>query len=82
MSPLGSDLLHGLVPDVLFPRTPAPSTQHIGTDRFLEGEMTDRVREQIARTLREFGFFPKGLARTYQKSYPEYYDNIPYPLGV
>jgi hypothetical protein len=44
--------------------------------------MTDRVREQIARTLREFGFIPKGRARTYQKSYPEYYDNIPYPLGV
>jgi hypothetical protein len=43
--------------------------------------MNEGVREQIARTLREFGFTPKGRAMTYQKPYPEYFDNIPYPQG-
>jgi hypothetical protein len=31
--------------------------------------------------LREFGFTPKDLARSYQKSYPEYFNTIPYPRG-
>jgi hypothetical protein len=31
--------------------------------------------------LREFGFTPKGQARSYQKPYPEYFDMIPYPWG-
>jgi hypothetical protein len=31
--------------------------------------------------LREFGFTPKGRVRSYQKSYPEYVDMIPYPRG-
>jgi hypothetical protein len=31
--------------------------------------------------LREFGFTPKGQARSYQKSYLEYFDTIPYPRG-
>jgi hypothetical protein len=31
--------------------------------------------------LREFGFTLKGRARSYQKSYPEYFDTIPYPWG-
>jgi hypothetical protein len=31
--------------------------------------------------LREFGFTPKGRARSYQKPYPEYFDMIPYPRG-
>jgi hypothetical protein len=31
--------------------------------------------------LREFGFTPKGRARSYQKQYPEYFDTIPYPRG-
>jgi hypothetical protein len=43
--------------------------------------MTKGVREQIARTLREFGFTPKGHARVYRKPYPEYFDTIPYPRG-
>jgi hypothetical protein len=33
------------------------------------------------RTLREFGFNPKGHAKAYQKPYPEYFDTIPYPQG-
>jgi hypothetical protein len=62
MSPMGSGPSYGLVPDVLFLRTPAPNTQHIGTDRFQDGAMNDGVREQIARTLPEFEFAPKGRA--------------------
>jgi hypothetical protein len=43
--------------------------------------MNEGVRDQIARTLREFGFTPKGGARLYQKPYPKYYDMIHYPWG-
>jgi hypothetical protein len=43
--------------------------------------MTDVVRAQIAKTLREFGFTPKGHVRMYQKPYLEYFDNIPDPRG-
>jgi hypothetical protein len=43
--------------------------------------MTEGVHVQITRTLREFGFTPKGHARVYQKPYPEYFDTIPYPRG-
>jgi hypothetical protein len=43
--------------------------------------MTGGGHVQIARTLREFGFTPKGHARVYQKPYPEYFDTIPYPRG-
>jgi hypothetical protein len=43
--------------------------------------MNEGVRDQIARTLRQFGFTPKGQARSYQKLYPEYVDTIPYPPG-
>jgi hypothetical protein len=39
------------------------------------------VRDQIARTFREFGFTPKYRARSYQMSYPEYFDIVPYPRG-
>jgi hypothetical protein len=75
ISLMGSGVPYGLVPDVLFPRTPALATPNAR----LDGEMTDGVREQIAKTLREFGFNPKGRAKVYQKSYPDYFDTIPYP---
>jgi hypothetical protein len=44
--------------------------------------MSRDVREQVARTLREFGLELKGRARTYQKPYSEFFDTIPYPRGV
>jgi hypothetical protein len=47
----------------------------------VEDEVNDGVRDQIARTLREFRFTPKGRARSYRKPYPEYFDTIPYPWG-
>jgi hypothetical protein len=41
----------------------------------------DGIREQIARTLREFGFTPKGRAQAYQKPYLDYFDTLLYPHG-
>jgi hypothetical protein len=68
---------HGPIPDIFFPRTPA----YITRNPRVEGEVNDGVRDQIARTLREFEFTQKGWARSYQKPYPEYFDMIPYPWG-
>jgi hypothetical protein len=43
--------------------------------------MSENVREQVMRTLREFVLDPKGRVRTYHKSYPDFFDTIPYPRG-
>jgi hypothetical protein len=64
-----------LFPTYFFPRTPTYVTPNLR----VEGEVNDGVMDQIARTLREFGFTPKGRARSYQKPYSEYFDTIPYP---
>jgi hypothetical protein len=72
-----SGLPHGLVHDVFFPKTPAPYTPGMMND--VCGRLTDGIWEQIAMTLREFGFTPKGRARAYQKPYPDYFDTLPYP---
>jgi hypothetical protein len=71
----GTGVPHSPIPDIFFPRTPAYVTPHprVGDN---EG-----VRDQIARTLWEFGFTPRGWARSYQKPYPEYFDTIPDPWG-
>jgi hypothetical protein len=68
---------HGHILDISFPRIPA----YITPNPRVEGEVNDGVRDQISRTLREFGFTSKGRARSYQKPYPEYFDMIPYPCG-
>jgi hypothetical protein len=81
MTPMGSGMPHRPVPNMLFPRTPATNAYHVNTDRMGNGAMAEGVREQITRTLREFGFAPKGHARAYQKPNPEYFDTIPYPRG-
>jgi hypothetical protein len=73
--PMGTGVPHGPIPGIFFPRTPA----YVTPNTRVEGEVNDGVRDQIARTLREFGFTPKGRARSYQKPYPEYFDTIPYP---
>jgi hypothetical protein len=75
--PTGTGVPDGPIPDIFFPRTPA----YITPNQRVEGEVNDGVRDQIARTLREFGITPKGRARSYQKSYSEYFDTIPYPRG-
>jgi hypothetical protein len=73
--PTSTGVPHGPIPDIFFPRTPA----YITPDQRVESEVNDGVRDQIARTLREFGFTPNDQARSYQKPYPEYFDMIPYP---
>jgi hypothetical protein len=74
---MGTGVPQDPIPDRFLPRTPAYITPNLR----VEGEVNDGVRDQIARTLREFGFTPKGQARSYQKPYPEYFDLIPYPRG-
>jgi hypothetical protein len=77
--PTGSSVPHGPMPDIFFPRTLAPNTPPMGNNG--GAGMTEGVREQIARILREFGFTPRGRVRVYQKPYPEYCDAVPYPRG-
>jgi hypothetical protein len=43
--------------------------------------MSENVRDQVARTLREYGLEPKGRVRAYHKPYPKYFDTIPYQRG-
>jgi hypothetical protein len=73
--PTGTGVPHGPIPDIFFPRTPACATPN---PRVRDNE---GVRDQIARTLQEFGFTPRGRARSYQKPYPKYFDTIPYQRG-
>jgi hypothetical protein len=72
---MGTGVPHGLIPGIFSPRTRAYATPNpwVGDN---EG-----VRDQIARTLWEFGFTPRRRARSYQKPYPKYFDTIPYPRG-
>jgi hypothetical protein len=74
--PMGTGVPHKPIPDILFLRTPAyamPNPQ-------VEGD-NEGVGDQIARTLWEFRFTPRGRARSYQKACPEYFDTIPYSWG-
>jgi hypothetical protein len=73
---MGMGVPHGPIPDILFPRTPA----YAAPNPQVEGD-NEGVRDQISRTLQEFGSTSKGRARSYQKPYPEYFDMIPYPRG-
>jgi hypothetical protein len=75
--PTGMGVPQGPIPDIFFPRTPAYVTPNPKVD----GEVNDGVRDQIASTLREFGFTPKDQARSYQKLYLEYFDMIPLSMG-
>jgi hypothetical protein len=75
--PTGTGVPHSPIPDIFFARTLA----YVTPNPRVEGEVNDGVRDQIARTLREFRFTPKGQARSYQKLYLEYFDMIPYPWG-
>jgi hypothetical protein len=56
--PMGAGVQHKLIPDILFLRTLAYATPNPRIAGDNEG-----ARDQIARTLREFGFMPKGQAR-------------------
>ena len=59
--PTGMGVPHGPIPNTFFPRTPA----YVTPNPRVEGEVNDGVRDQIARTLRESKFEPKGRARSY-----------------
>jgi hypothetical protein len=59
--PIGTGVPDGPIPDIFFPRTLA----YITPNPRVEGEVNDGVGDQIARTLREFRFTPKGQARSY-----------------
>jgi hypothetical protein len=53
----------------------ARATAEPGTD-------PNNLTNQMATILREsFGIEPKGRGRVYQKSYPDYNDQLPYPRG-
>jgi hypothetical protein len=73
--PMGTGVPHGPIPNIFFSRTPTYVTPNprVGDNEW--------VRDQIARTLREFGFTPRCRARSYQKPYPKYFDTIPYSWG-
>jgi hypothetical protein len=73
---MGMGVPHGPIPGILFLRTPT----YVTPNPQVEGD-NEGVIDRIAGTLREFGFTPKGRARSYQKPYPEYFDTIPYPRG-
>jgi hypothetical protein len=57
---MGTGVPHGPILDIFFPRTPAYVTPNPRVD----GEMNEGVRDRITRMLREFGFTPKGQARS------------------
>jgi hypothetical protein len=67
IAPMGTGVPHGPIPDILFLRTPV----YVTPNPTVEGEINEGVRDQIARTLMEFGFTHKGRARSYQKLYLE-----------
>jgi hypothetical protein len=55
--------------------TPPRATAEPGTDH-------NNLTNQLANILYEsFSIEPKGRGCVYQKSYPEYYDQLPYPRG-
>jgi hypothetical protein len=56
--PMGTSVPHGPIPDIVFLRTPTYATPNPQVEGDNEG-----VRDQIARTLQEFGFTPKGWIR-------------------
>jgi hypothetical protein len=55
--------------------TPSRATAESSAD-------SNNLTNQLATILREsFGIEPKGQGCVYQKSYPDYYDQLPYPRG-
>jgi hypothetical protein len=71
---------YGTLPDMHSPGLPqAPHV--LGTDRVAIGEVSEGVREQITRTLRELGFTLKVRTKAYQKPYTKNFDSLPYPQG-
>jgi hypothetical protein len=59
ITPTGTGVPHGPIPDIFFPMTLA----YVTPNSRVEGEANDGVRDQIATTLCEFGFTMKGRVR-------------------
>jgi hypothetical protein len=74
--PMGTGVPHGPIPNILFLRTPTYATPNPQVEGDNEG-----LEIRSLGPYREFGFTPKGWARSYQKPYPEYFDTISYPRG-
>jgi hypothetical protein len=54
---------------------PSQATAEPGVD-------PNNLTNQLATILREsFGIEPKGRGRVYQKAYPDYSDQLPYPMA-
>jgi hypothetical protein len=80
--PPGNHTPYGVMSDArLAWKSAALAPYTLNTDRMESGEMSENVRDQVMRTLRELGFAPKGHAKVYQRPYPEYLDSVPYPRG-
>jgi hypothetical protein len=54
----------------------------LNIDKVASGDMSENVRDQVTRTLRDLRFSPNGRIRSYQKPYSNYFDSIPYPGGL
>jgi hypothetical protein len=54
----------------------------LNIDKVASGDMSENVRDQVTRMLRDLRFSPNGRIRSYQKPYSNYFDSIPYPGGL
>jgi hypothetical protein len=69
-------------PPPQFPFRPQPVNMMPARAIAEPNEDPNNLINQLATILREsFGIEPKGRGGVYQKSYPDYYDQLPYPRG-
>jgi hypothetical protein len=65
-----------------FPFTPQPVDMTPAQAIVEPNADTNNLTNQLSTILRDsFGIEPKGQECVYQKSYPDYYDQLPYPRG-
>jgi hypothetical protein len=65
-----------------FPFRPQPIDMMPARATVEPGVEPNNLINQLSTTLHEsFGIEPKGRERIYQKPYPDYYDQLPYPRG-
>jgi hypothetical protein len=81
MSPTGSGVPHGPIPHIFLPRTPAPRTPYTGAPRVDGGEMTEGVREQITRMLREW-FLTERACSSLSQTVPRVFQHDSLSMGL
>jgi hypothetical protein len=65
-----------------FPFSPQPIDMMLARATTEMGADPNNLTNQLPTILRDsFGIEPKGRGFIYQKSYPDYYDQLPYPRG-